>query len=363
MSDSSFQVPPIASDTAALGPPPGAPTFSAPASFTERAAAVADTVRTHTTLALANVKAFFVSRSATFWIVFGLALAVLLGFVLYYVITYKRLWNRYIDCTGCYLRYKDQNANIMDRMPIDAQLLTNPQSGYTYSAWLYLANYYGNTGYNKWKPLYVRADIPEGCSNLEWDKVAFQQPGIWLANNQNFVRVVVTTSAYLPASCEGDAAEGFRNYAARDDALMEAFSNADLTDDPSCSVDATSSGPPDNTYILEHADILDVPIGQWFQLCVVVTPRRMELYMNGKLVKTHVFVGVCEMNDDRCLNENAYFAPGETRYTARITNFRYMPLVVPTQMIRLLHDVERRNHVLALKNPLNPLEDASSYGV
>lgn len=323
------------------------PPETSPPSITETAGAFAETVRAHTSYVLANVRTFVETRSTTFWIVFGLAVAVLLGILIYNVVVFFYLWNRYINCPGCYLRYADENANVIERPPIAARMLTQPQNGYSYSMWVYVANWYNRNAYNKWKPLYVRADIPEGCGELEWDKVPYQQPGIWLAPNQNYIRVVVTTSAYAP-SCDGDAAGD----AAAGDAAAESF--VDAAGSGQCSVpDLTTPGY--NTNILEYTDLYDFPIGQWFQLSVCVTTQRIEVYMNGKLARTHVLVGACDMHNDNCTPQQGYFAPGDVHFTARLTNFRYMPLMLPAEMVQLLHEVEAKNPVLDAPNPLNPV--------
>ena len=308
--------------------------------FNDAASHLASAVHSHASYALANVKTFIETRSITFWIVFGLAVAVLLGFIIYYVVMFYWYWNRYINCPGCYLRYPDQNANIQDRSPINHRLLSQPQSGYTYSMWLYLANWYNRQGYDKWKPVYCRGqymESDEACHMLEWNTVPYQNPGIWLDPTVNNLRVVVTTSATRPGgqcttSSPSPAANG-------------------------CIVVEPGTEQGETFYILEYIDQANVPIGQWFNLCVVVTQSRIELYLNGNLTNTHVLVGECEFNSETCQVENGYFAPGSTQFTARMSNFRYMPQALPIQMIQLLYDVEKKNPVLSYTNPLNSLSN------
>lgn len=317
---------------------------TSPPTFTHAANQLAEAVHSHASYALANVKSFIVTRSITFWIVFGLAVAVLLGMLIYYLVVFYRYWNRYINCPGCYIRYADQNANVIERMPVNARLLTQPQNGYTYSMWLYLANWYNAKGYNNWKPVYCRANIPPDCGRLSWDMVPYQQPGIWLEPTVNNLRVVVTTGAYLPAQCgSSSAASGESPDSDTGDTGANGCTVTDL------------SAPLNNKHILEYVDLNNVPIGQWFNLCIVVTKSRVELYMNGRLAQTQVLVGNCELNHDSCTTEAGHFAPGNAQYTARMTNFRYMPLAVPAQMVQVLYDEELRNPVLGYANPLNSL--------
>jgi len=328
--------------------PPNPP--SAPITFTHAANQLAEAVHTHATHALANVKSFIVTRSITFWIVFGLTLAVLLGILIYYLVIFYRYWNRYINCSGCYIRYADQNANVIERTPIESRLLIQPQNGYTYSMWLYLANWYNAKGYNNWKPVYCRAAIPEGCGQLTWDTVPYQQPGIWLEPTVNNLRVVVTTGAYVPKPCGSSPS---------DDGTGAVTSGSGAN---GCALQELSDTPLNNKHILEYVDLNNIPIGQWFNLCIVVTTSRVELYLNGKLAKTHVLVGNCEFNNESCTTEEGHFAPGNVHFTARMSNFRYMPLAVPTQMVQVLYDEELRNPVLGYANPLNSLSKEDGDG-
>ena len=321
--------------------------------YTDSMARFATDTRTQLRNVLTRVHTFTTTRSKTFWIVVGIVFTVVIGLGVYYAALYRYYWHRYVDCPGCYLRYPDQNANIIEREPIDSRLITQPQSGYTYSLWLYVANWYNSRSYNKWKPLYCRADIPHGCGELEWDKVPFQQPGIWLAPNQNTARIVVTTSTHAPNTSAPNCKKMSNNSDKQDTAGAETHSSHYNMQCPVAGGNGVHSGP--NIHILEYIDLYDIPIGQWFHLCVVVTPQRVELYMNGKLARTHVLVGSCDISGDRCTTENGYFAPGTTHYTARLSNFRYMPRPIPAAMVQLLHDTESNNPILATTNPLNPI--------
>ena len=104
--------------------------------------------------------------------------------------------------------------------------------------------------------------------------------------------------------------------------------------------------------LLEYADIQNFPIGHWFHLVAVVTKQRIELYMNGKLVKTSVFVGVYE---DDCTNRG-FFSVGHPM-TGRIANFRFMPHPLPFQMIQYLYATEGRQSFKTYKDPMRENEN------
>ena len=110
--------------------------------------------------------------------------------------------------------------------------------------------------------------------------------------------------------------------------------------------------------ILEYADIDNIPIGKWFQLLFVVDKTRLELYLDGKLVKTLVFIGDYI---DTCSTENGHFGiPKAGKYDGRIMNFRYMPFVLPYEVIQLLYIYESKNTLLDIPNPMK--KDDDSYG-
>ena len=64
--------------------------------------------------------------------------------------------------------------------------------------WLYVAKWYGDSS-GKWKNLYYRGDQvdPSACT-LQWDSLPRQNPGIWLSDDQNNLRVVVGTKVVMP---------------------------------------------------------------------------------------------------------------------------------------------------------------------
>ena len=310
------------------------------------------TTQEHVQHAWNHVKTFVQTRSITFWIVFGVIMLTLLGVIVYYICVYHYLWYRYIDGAGSYRRYHKINADICDRRSVSYQNITQPTNGYTYSMWLYVANWYSQQSYNRWKIVYCRADnddLNPKCktTNVSWNTVPDQQPGIWLGKTRNFLRVVVTTQVAF-GGCSGTDKTI--------PSLLSTHSNGDST---TC-LDISPSTPTDSsdTSLLEYADLEDIPIGEWFQLVVVVTAKRMELYLNGQLAQTYVFIGSCDYAKKSCITNDGFFAPSNVRYQARLTNFRYMPLALPVQMVRILHDAELSNPVLQISNPLDP---TSSY--
>jgi hypothetical protein len=305
--------------------------------------AAADSMRDQMHYSLTNVKQFVKTRSVPFWIVIGIALVTLMVVLIRGWWTERNLWSRYIDCGGCYIRFRNVISDSTDKRPAKYQNLPKPQNGYTYSMWLYVADWYNSSGYSKWKSVYYRGPPVDRRNkktcDVTWDSIPEQQPGIWMSDTQNNLRVVITTNVSFPAECVGGGTTT--------DTTTET-----KTPPSQCS---TASKKTKIMNILEYADINDFPIGQWFQLVVVVTHQRLELYLNGKLVTTTVFVGQFRST---CDTEDGHFGSTGTTFKGRLMNFRYMPLILPYQMIRMLYETESRNPLLARRDPMKELDNS-----
>ena len=293
---------------------------------------------------LSNVKMFVENRSVAFWISLAIVVSVFLGLIIYEWYKVYRLWNKYIDCGACYIRFKNTISSGIDRRPTSHNLLVKPQDGYTYSMWLYVVDWYNSPSSGKWKNVYLRGPpIPrnarkKGCS-ISWDSIPRQQPGIWFMPKFNNIRVVVSTKVSSPAGClSGEGADN------------------SVTNIQQCG--RTTTENTDVINILEYADLDDFPIGKWFQLLIVVNNQKVELYLNGELVTTKMFVGTYH---SMCDTENGHFSLPTTGYNGRIMNFRYMPHTIPQQMIRVLYDYEKNLPSLQRKHPMNDLDN--SYNV
>ena len=329
---------------------------------TELANQTATLAKQHYAYAVTNVRQFVEDRSLSFWIVLGIVLVSIGGWLLYRWYVTRRWRLRYVDCAGCYLRFRDTIASVNEKEPIPARRLTRSRGGFSYSMWLYVAKWYGDSS-GKWKNLYYRGDQvdPSACT-LQWDSLPRQNPGIWLSDDQNNLRVVVGTKVVMPETTKDCLVkEQGERHGGMAGALDGAFTPVKETQkkgggdaDETCAP-ASIVKPLTSMDLLEYADIRDFPIGRWFHLVVVVTPQRIELYLDGKLVKTSVFVGVYE---DDC-TKRGFFSVGHPM-TGRLANFRFMPHPLPYQMIKYLYTNEGRRPFLAQPDPMR--DDDNRYG-
>jgi len=307
-------------------------------SFAEHGQQMLDDAKSSINKNIEHASSFVKTRSKTFWIVLAMAMVVLIGSLLYEWWRVSALWKRYINCPGCYARFHNKIADCSEKRPVLRKHLTKPQNGYTYSMWMYVVDWY-DVSFGRWKSVYYRGKKLErkngGNCSVTWDSIAEQQPGVWLSDTHNNLRVAVTTTLHLPKDCLGEASEG-----------ESAESDGDTS---------STSGNTKEMHILEYAEITDFPIGEWFQLLFVVTSRRLELYLNGKLVNTSVFTG--EYSDNMCSTENGHFASTGHTFRGRVLNFRYMPHSLPYQMIQKLYHYESKNRLLKLHDPMDELND------
>lgn len=305
----------------------------------------------HYQYAVTNVRQYVGTRSSAFWIVLGILVVVFGGWFLYRWYVLRRWRRRYVDCPGCYLRFRDTIASVTDKRPIPARHLPRSRGGFTYTVWIYVAKWYGASS-GKWKNLYYRGqevNTEDQTCALSWDSVPRQNPGIWFSDDQNNLRVVVGTKVGLTKT----ASECLKSQT-KDTALKFA-DQATEPADPKSKCDLRSEEQYVDMELLEHADIDDFPVGHWFHLTVVVTPQRMELYMNAKLVKTTVFTGRYE---DDCTRRG--FLTVGNPITGRIANLRYMPHPLPYQMIEYVYKTERAQAFRARTDPMKEWDN--NYG-
>jgi hypothetical protein len=219
--------------------------------------------------------------------------------------------------------------------------------------WIYVAKWYGDSA-GKWKNLYYRGtgvNVSAATCSLEWDSLPRQNPGIWFSDDQNNMRVVVGTKVTMPknaASCLKDHSKN---------PTLE-FEDANATKPTQRTEDTCDLGSQEKYVemdLLEYADLNDFPIGEWFHFVMVVTPQRIELYQDAKLVQTTVFVG---RYADDCTTRG-FFSVGHP-ITGRISNFRFMPQPLPIQMIEYLYKTEGAQAFKKQKDPMREWDN--SYG-
>lgn len=103
--------------------------------------------------------------------------------------------------------------------------------------------------------------------------------------------------------------------------LAPSINNIDVT---LATYPATGSS---NTSINTNCNLSDVPLQRWTNLIVTLNDRALDLYLDGKLVKTCLLPGVPKMNPA----SNIYVCP-EGGFSGYISNFRYIAnSVSPTE--------------------------------
>lgn len=269
--------------------------------------------------------------SLTYWVIAGAIVLIIAIMLLVRSVRARNREKRYLRCAGCYHKFKNMVVNCSGKRPITHYNLPHPSSNRscTYSMWINIQNWYHN--YGAWKNVFYKGKpIASDCtSGLKWDHITDQCPGVWLGEQTNNLRVGVVTNVSVPSHCLGKSTSP----AAKDNGALPSGDDSTL-DAVQCARTNSRRAPMDQMKILEYGEVKDVPIGEWFMFTVVMTSRRMELYINGKLWITKVFLGTPAYN-----NENGFFAAGND-YAGTLSNFRYLPHSLPSFMVEHLYKKE-----------------------
>ena len=335
-----------------------------------RAAVMADTVRSKASEAMGMFSAS--SKGVQIAIVGG---AIALVALLVWFIRRRRQKARaarFLKCGGCVHKFSTSVVECSDIQLNDYNLIEEPRNNScTYSIWINVRHWNAK----KWKSIFYKGtQVKSVCeTSLKWNSVLNQCPGIWLTEGENNVRIAVVTEVDLSgcrsrssrsrpyssrpsgqngancgttapcnARCIWDATESKCKNSDGSDATTGSCANLDngtcqeTIEDP-VAVDTTCpSQTPSSTTIIEYADVKNIPIGEWFMLCVVMTERRFEAYVNGDLWLTKVLLGSPKYN-----REKVHFGKGSTTGTV-MSNFHYMPHALPSFMVKYLYNQERK---------------------
>ena len=156
------------------------------------------------------------------------------------------------------------NATVLQTIPSSSLATSNSpgNSNYAYSIWFYISNW--NTNYGKAKVLFGRM--------LETTSTPDPETGI---------------SGKYPMPC----------------VLLGAISNDIDVTVTVYNSDTTTSGA--NTYIEHTCSVSNIPIQQWVNFTMSVYGRTLDIYINGKLVRTCLLPGTAAVNT----NNNVYVTP------------------------------------------------------
>ena len=173
-----------------------------------------------------------------------------------------------------------------------------PSSNFAYSIWFYINDW--NYRYGEPKVIFGRmgAKSTTGSGSVSGINGLEPCPAVVLGAVEN--NVSVSLSCYPGANQEP---------------IPPTTSSTTSTS----STTTTSSSTPTNT-VLHTCNVTNIPIQTWVNLTLSVYGRSMDLYIDGKLVRTCLLPGVASVNN----NSNVYVTPagGFDGWTSK---FQYFP--------------------------------------
>lgn len=151
------------------------------------------------------------------------------------------------ESTHAYM-YQDSSGRTWQYIPDKDAPQTVPNQ-YTYSIWMYVSSEFNTYRNGQWKHVLSR-----GSPVNENNKVSYQNPGLWLAPNEN--RIYFAISVY----------------------------NTTLNTSPNCdNNNNNNSGIGQQT---EGFYLDDIPLDKWFNVTITLNDTVAEIYKNCKLEKT-----------------------------------------------------------------------------
>jgi hypothetical protein len=171
---------------------------------------------------------------------------------------------------------------------ITSDKLSNLGSGanstnYTYSIWFYVNDW--NYRYGETKVLYGRMGAGGGEGDVPGVPGTLPCPLVYLGPNQNDLTIAMSVYGNSVDPASGDH-------------MSSTNSNA----------------------IIHNCSVSNIPIQKWVNLLVSTYGRSMDVYLDGKLVKTCLLPGISLINND----SNLYITPsgGFSGYTSK---FQFFP--------------------------------------
>jgi len=201
-----------------------------------------------------------------------------------------------------------------ERMDVPNCDMKHPIDGvnYTINFKLYLDNFYKNYGY--WKHIFHKGTPPSSIGPLKFkykntiydgwcdlvQQIGQQSPGLWLHPNKNTLRIAFTTENQIMNShnkftyTKNDIPKG-------NDMVLD----KEVVNYNSCTG-------------VEFCDV-DVEMQTLLHLLIVVRNKSVEIYINGRLAKTKVFLGT------PFYNKGSLYFDYNISYNGYIDNFNYIP--------------------------------------
>jgi len=233
-------------------------------------------------------------------ILIGVSVTVVVVVGIVSLIQYYKSVMRKVYGSQCYTAFKYVTVSIHGRSPIPYPLLMSSSTNtITYLTFLYISNWYYNI--NEWKHVFHKGSVvdPSCDRSIHWNQIKTQNPGVWLNPITNDMRIVVQTIL----ECGGGGG-------------------------------SDSSTP----FYLEFIDIPNIPIGEFFQLGLVCSEKKVEVYLNGYLSKTKILMG--STTNDKS-NSNIYFGVGGS-FAGYLSTFHYIPQSLSFRDIHSIYQIERK---------------------
>lgn len=202
---------------------------------------------------------------------------------------------------------------ISDSTTIDGSLAPLSQNGieYTYSFWMNIKDWKTNLG--KPKCILYR-------SNNTIDDYKFASPSIWLYPNEN--KLMVRVSTYSGTSYDTSS---YPTYPVDKDTT-----NSPQIVNPQKWTASEQTSLFNSQYV---CDVSNIPLQKWVHICVVLFNRTMDVYVNGKLVRSCTLPGI-PVHDDTTLSK--IYVGQKPTYNGYISKLKYFNrAVTPDEVFKL----------------------------
>ena len=195
------------------------------------------------------------------------------------------------------------------------------------SFWLYIQDYYENFAH--WKHILHKGTEPDNfeITYEKWDvltsELREQSPGLWIHPSQNSLRLSFTTEI------DKDFCKLSNN---QNDCLDKNYCHwngmkCDVKN-PHAYTNITFDGAPkkniNNTNItnIEYIDIDNIPVKTMTHISFVLEQKILNVYLNGKLLKIHKFLGT------PIFNKMPLVFNYQKSFGGSLFDFRYLPYEV-----------------------------------
>jgi hypothetical protein len=310
-----------------------------------------------------SIKGFFTPKNSVLIvaiILFVIALIILIDYLR------RQNINTYIAHPHTKLYFDEDTHNASESYEIPPSELRIPATNnqVVFSIWIYVDKWYNeNNDVTRWRHILHKGT---NISNLDseeatWDTANTQFPGFWFSQENNNLRIILntkkdwSTNAQIQSKRERGApyenaviqsVEDNGTYTIKfdkDDEIITGISifnirNRNQATDSSGAMTVKNANLNNlQEHNLEYIDLYNFPIKKWVNLIMTVEDRNVNIYINGKLMKTYVLTKFPAFNDSTMHFTNFGGFQGLLSY------FRYIPKYLSAQQINglYLHDKKK----------------------